>query len=105
MGFEAAGEADLGGDYAAYMKVNEDTSMELFLTDPALQKQEMEENGIGTRHIAFDVDDVDVWHRRLCEHGVKITLEPCNLDIIGKRVMLFQAPDNVIIELCMNMSE
>ncbi len=100
MGFKFLGEEDLGGDYAAYMKVDEDTVLELFRTDGTLPVYEPGDGHIGLKHIAFDVDDVDAWYEKLRELGLEITLEPCDVSAIGKRVLLFRAPDQVIVELC-----
>ncbi len=103
MGFSFLGEENLGSDYAAYMKVDENTTLELFRTDGTLPVCEPGDGHIGLKHIAFDVDSVDAWYEKLQGLGVTITLDPCNVLAIGKRVLLFQAPDYVIIELCCDM--
>lgn len=103
MGFEFVGEVDLGGDYVAYMKVDDNTTIELFLTDGNLPVYTPADGNTGLKHIAFDVDDVDEWYECLKAKGFVMTLEPTDILPIKKRVLLFEAPDNVIIELCMDM--
>ncbi len=103
MGFAFVGEVDLGGDYVAYMKVDENTMIELFLTEGDLPVHLPADGNTGLKHIAFDVDDVDAWYESLTAKGYVMTLEPTDIPAIGKRALLFRAPDNVIIELCMDM--
>lgn len=95
------GECDLGGDYVAYMKVDDTTTLELFVTED-MEVHEPGDGSIGLKHLAFQVDDVDAWADNLREQGVRITYGPEDLKPIKKRVLLFQAPDNVIIELAMD---
>lgn len=102
MGLEFLGEVDLGGDYVAYFKVDDVTQIELFLTEGFPEKTPGD-GYIGQRHLAFDVDDVEEWAADLKEKSVRITYGPADLPAIKKRVMLFEAPDHVIIELMMDM--
>ena len=99
----SAGSAQLGDDFVTYMKVDENCAIELFLTDGSLLTHEVSEEYAGVKHIAFSVDSVDEWHEHLVKHGCRITLEPTDLEPIRKRVLLFEAPDYVIIELSQNM--
>ena len=96
MHFPYAGEAQLGDDFVTYM-------IELFLTDGSLLAHGVSEEYVGVKHIAFSVDSVDEWHEHLVKNGCRITLEPTDLEPIRKRVLLFEAPDHVIIELSQNM--
>ncbi len=102
LGLPFLGEVDLGGDYVAYFKVDDVTQIELFRTKDFPNK-EPGDGYIGLRHLAFDVDDVEKWAVDLKEKGVRITFGPADLPEIRKRVMLFEAPDHVIIELMMDM--
>ncbi len=95
LGLEMLERADLGADQAVYIKINEDSVLELFVSD--FQKGHRE-NTAGIRHMAFMVDELETWHQRLNEKGVKIILEPVEIKAIHKKVMLFQAPDDVVIE-------
>ncbi|MEI3339364.1 MAG: VOC family protein [Eubacterium sp.] len=100
MGLPFLGEYDLGGDYVAYFRVNETTTLELFRTDGNMEIHEPGDCRIGLKHLAFDVDDVDAWCAYLKEKNYVITYGSADIPPISKRVLLFQAPDNVIIELC-----
>lgn len=105
MKFSFMGEYDLGGDYVAFMKVNGTTVLELFRTDGTLRTYEPGDGNIGLKHVAFDVDDVDEWNVYLQEKGCRVTFGPADIEPIKKRVLLFQAPDNVILELSADMQE
>lgn len=95
-------EADLGTDYAAYIRYGRDQYMELFRKKQTVERQ-TKDDAEGLRHIAFDVDDVDVWNEYLKEKKVPFNLEVTNVDAIKKRVLLIEAPDHVIIELCQSV--
>ena len=86
----------------AYFKAGDHTQIELFRTKDFPEKVPGDAY-VGLRHLAFDVDDVDVWAERLKEKKIKITVGPLDLAALRKRVILFEAPDNVIIELMMSM--
>lgn len=105
MKFALVGEYDLGGDYVALMQVNAATVLELFRTDGSMKSYAPGDGNIGLKHLAFDVDDVDAWGTYLKEQGCVITYGPADISAIRKRVLLFQAPDNVILELCADMKE
>lgn len=104
MGFSLIGEYDLGEDYVAIIKVNDTTVLELFRTDGSLPANDPPDGFLGLKHLAFDVDDVDEWRDMLRGKGIEITYGPANIEKISKRVMLFRAPDNVILELCAGMN-
>jgi catechol 2,3-dioxygenase-like lactoylglutathione lyase family enzyme len=51
---------------------------------------------IGTKHVAFRIDDYDAVRERLLEHGTEIAHEP----VMGNdKVMFIHDPDGVLIEL------
>lgn len=92
-------EADLGGDYAAYVRCGDHSVIELFRMDQTCSDHTHEEACVGIRHIAFDVDDVKEWNRYLKELKVPYEAELMNIEAIRKKVLLIQGPDHVIIEL------
>lgn len=52
----------------------------------------------GLRHLAFAVDDVDVWRERLLSHGVAV--EDIRVDeYTGRRFVFFSDPDGLPLEL------
>lgn len=102
MGFEFVGEIDLGGDYVAYFNAG-DVRLELFRTDGSCRVNTPPDEQMGLKHIAFSVDDIDEWAEILKRKGYKLTYGPETIAAISKRVLLFKAPDNVIIELTMNL--
>jgi glyoxylase I family protein len=60
----------------------------------------VEDTRIGYRHIAFEVDDVAAWERRLREKGVKIVMATLDMPELGSRGLLCEDPDGTVIELC-----
>lgn len=95
-------EADLGNDYAAYIKCGPGSVLELFHMEGNLTERKLDDTAVGVRHIAFDVDDIEAWDNYLKRSGVPYRVELTELEVIRKRVLLVEAPDNVIVELCQN---
>jgi Lactoylglutathione lyase and related lyases len=95
-------KVDLGEDYVAYLKYAEDSFIELFKMDGKLIEGELEGNLVGLKHIAFDVDNLMEWNAYLKDAGIKFILDVTEVGPIRKRVLLIEAPDNVIVELCEN---
>lgn len=104
MHFPYAGEAQLGDDFVTYMQIDEHSAIELFRTDGNLLQCEESGAYAGMKHLAFAVDSVDAWYEHLTKYGCRITLEPTDLEPIHKRVLLFEAPDRVIIELSQSIN-
>lgn len=102
LGLEMLERADLGEDQAVYIKINEDSVLELFVS--GFKKGRLE-NTAGIRHMAFMVDELEAWHQRLKAEGVEIILEPVEIKEIHKKVMLFQAPDDVVIEFTIDENQ
>lgn len=61
------------------------------------KKNEMK---IGLRHIAFEVENILDYEKKLRKKGVKIVLPLTTLPQIGSKVLLFVDPNDVTIELC-----
>ena len=95
-------EVDLGENHVAYLQYAEDSFIELFQMEGRLTESEIDDNRVGLKHIAFDVDDLMEWDTYLKEVNAKFTLGVTELEPIRKRVLLIEAPDNVIVELCEN---
>lgn len=92
-------ETNLGDDYAAYIKCGKNSVLELFKLDQKLREDTLDDTKEGIRHIAFDVDHVDEWDRYLKKMAVPYRAELMKIEAIRKKVLLIEAPDNVVIEL------
>ncbi len=92
-------EADLGGDYAAYIKCGKNSVLELFKMDQRLKEDSSDDTKVGIRHIAFDVDHVGEWNHYLKQLEIPYRTELMEIEAIRKKVLLIDAPDNVIVEL------
>lgn len=103
MNMEILGEYDLGDDYVAYVKADEKSTIELFRPSGKSEVNSPVNEKTGLKHLAFRVEDVDAWEKYLREKGYTITFGPADIPPIKQRVMLFEAPDHVILELCMDM--
>lgn len=64
-GFTEASRADMGACTLVYLKVAENTFLELFDLRGSCEKGSVPENLQGLRHIAFDVTDIEAWNRLL----------------------------------------
>ncbi len=58
------------------------------------------EVSVGLRHVAFEVENIVDYEKKLREKGVKIVLPLTTLPQIGSKVLLFVDPNDVTIELC-----
>ena len=103
MGFKRAASADMGDFTLVYMKVNDETSMELFDLRGVCTDGILPETQRGIRHIAFDVDSVAEWNAFLKEKGVKFIVDTVEMPQIGKRAIVVADPDGTVIELCEDM--
>ena len=61
-------------------------------------------NTIGLRHLAFEVDDIFVWHDKLVKQGIAFISPPISVPFslagMQKRLCYLHDPDGVIIEIC-----
>ena len=67
-------------------------------------------NTVGLRHVAFEVDDLEVWYRRLKEAGAVFLSEPVTVPFgvagsIRKRLCYLHDPDGVIVEIADYVTE
>ena len=100
MGFRMQSKADMGDCILTYMKVSDQVFIELFDLKGKCLAGTLPETQAGLRHIAFEVDDLFSWNRFLKEKGIPFILEMTELKEIGKRVLLVQDPNGVVVELC-----
>jgi catechol-2,3-dioxygenase len=82
-----------------YLRINDNSTLELFDCEKKNEYFEHPENCSGTLHIALSVGSIAEWNEHLKKHGVTFTLPLCALDHLGKNVLLFKDPNGVIIEL------
>jgi glyoxylase I family protein len=89
------------GDFAiTYFALPDGSRLELFDYRGKNPNNPHEENEVGLRHIAFQVEDVAAHEKLLKAEGVSITLSTCDLPNLGARVMLFLDPNGVTLEFC-----
>jgi len=100
LGFEKIETINNGDSTITYLALPGGSRLELFDYAGKNKRVPKEESDVGLRHLAFEVDDVDAHERILREKGVKIILPATDLHHLGCRVMLFEAPDDVVIEFC-----
>ena len=99
-GFNEVFRADMGVCELVYLKVNENTTLELFDLRGACEEGAVSESRMGLRHIAFQVDDINAWNKRLKECGGTFTMELTRMENIRSEGLLVCDPNGVIIELC-----
>lgn len=98
-GFEEIYRADMGALDLVYLKVNENTRLELFDLRGNCEEGCVSENLQGLRHIAFHVDDINAWNEALKEKGAEFTMELTRMEPIRCDGILIKDPNGVIIEL------
>jgi Lactoylglutathione lyase and related lyases len=99
-GFSEIGRADMGECILIYLQISENACMELFDLKGGCKTGYREENLQGFRHIAFKVDDINVWNKKLKDKGIKFAMDLIRLEPIKKDCLLIEDPNGVIIELC-----
>lgn len=98
--FRFVEEADLGNDYVAYIEYAPNSVLELFKMDGKLTESALDDTVVGLKHIAFHVDELEKWDDYLKKSNIPYWLELTRIEPIQKKVLLIEAPDHVIIELC-----
>jgi glyoxylase I family protein len=89
------------GDFdITYVSLPNGSRLELFDYHANNQTNPREENEVGLRHLAFEVEDVAAHEKHLRAEGVEITLPTCDLPNLGVKVLLFLDPNGVTLEFC-----
>ncbi len=104
MGLKKMTDADMGECTLVYMRVDDNSCIELFDLRGACEKGAVPEARQGLRHIAFDVDSVAEWSAFLKEKEVPFVMEITEMPPIGKRAILIKDPDGTVIELCEDLT-
>ena len=91
---------DCGDFNITYFALPDGSRLELFDYHGKSRNNSREENEVGLRHIAFQVEDVAAHEKFLSAEGVQITLSTCDLPNLGARVLLFLDPNGVTLEFC-----
>ncbi|HHE74700.1 MAG TPA: VOC family protein [Desulfobacteraceae bacterium] len=95
----------LEGVVARYVRLalpNTNIKVELIAYDhPSSIKSEdlSKANGIGIRHLAFEVEDIEAEMARLRGHGVQFLSDVFIYEKIGKKLVYFLGPDGILLEL------
>jgi glyoxylase I family protein len=100
LGFQQLQIVDCGEFDITYFGLPGGARLELFDYHGKNQTVPRDENVVGLRHIAFQVQDVAEHERLLRLAGVDITLPTCDLPNLGARVLLFLDPNGVTLEFC-----
>ena len=99
MGFSLLKRVPNGDSELVYLKINDNSTMELFNCEKEVKYFEHPEDGSGTLHIALSVSGIKEWYEHLKQYNVEFTLPLCDLSHLGKKVLLFKDPNGVVIEL------
>jgi len=86
-----------------YFEIPGGTRLELFDYGGASRDAPREESDAGLRHLAFSVDDIAAAEEALRSRGVKIVLPTTDIQPLGVRVMLFEDPNGVTLEVCQKL--
>jgi catechol 2,3-dioxygenase-like lactoylglutathione lyase family enzyme len=100
LGFERLQTVPENGFAITYFALPGGRRLELFDYGGANPRPARGETDAGLRHLAFEVDGVAEAERELRARGVPIVLPTTELPELGVRVLLFQDPNGVTLELC-----
>lgn len=85
------------GSYKLDLALPDGSQLEVF-SFPSPPKRPSRPEACGLRHLAFEVDDVDAWTRKLADSG--IAAEGIRVDeYTGRRFTFFADPDGLPLEL------
>ena len=93
-------KVDCGDLMLAYMKIKENSFLELFDLKGNCKKGILPEEQQGLRHIAFEVEEITAWYEHLKKVKVKFVQHLTAFEPVGNNVILFEDPNGVVIELC-----
>lgn len=93
--------------FAAMQVPGAETVIELLAYDNpvgGIDPQISNANQIGFRHIAFAVDDIDSWYKKLTKLGIECFSDVQEVpNYRGKKIVYFKGPEGIILELaCYN---
>ena len=100
LGLKQLQTVDCGEFDITYFALPDGSRLELFDYHGKSPMHTAEENKVGLRHIAFQVEDVAEHEKLLRAAGVPVTLPTCDLPDLGARVLLFLDPNGVTLEFC-----
>jgi len=100
LGLEVDRRVPNGDNVLVYLRVNETSSIELFDHKKPIEYTVHPDSASGTAHIALAVSGIAEWNAHLKKNNVEFTVPLCDLEHLGKRVLLFKDPSGVVIELC-----
>jgi len=86
-----------------YIEVPGGGSIELFDYGGRNPRVDRKDEDTGLRHLAFEVEGINEWERKLREMGVTVTLPLTELPELNARVVLFLDPNGVTIEFSEKM--
>jgi catechol 2,3-dioxygenase-like lactoylglutathione lyase family enzyme len=99
---KVVGLKDIEATYVALMLPNTETKLELIQylnpmggKDPCLGKA----NQLGVRHIAFEVDNIEIEVNRLKAKGVHFHSQIQKWERSGKQLVYFWGPDGILLEM------
>jgi len=98
-GFQEVNRADMGECVLVYLEINSGSYLELFDLKGDCVKGDISGNLQGLKHIAFHVDDIIAWEKKLREKKAEFVMQLTRMEPIKKDGILIKDPNGVIVEL------
>ena len=96
----AVGESvDMGDVILHYVRLPDGSAVELFEHKDRKIYDELQTKEGFTKHIAFNVDNIDELNQKLIQNKIKFEMDLCVLEQLKVRALLCFDPDGVIVEL------
>ena len=102
LGLRIGETVDMGDVILHYMRLPDSSAIELFEHKDRKIYDEFQKKEGFTKHIAFNVDNIDELYQKLIQNNVKFEMDLCELKQLNVRALLCIDPDGVVVELTQN---
>ena len=103
LGLTIGESVDMGDVILHYMRLPDNSTIELFEHKDRKIYDELYRMEGFIKHIAFNVDNIDVLNQKLIQNNIKFDMNLCVLEPLKVKALLCIDPDGVIVELSQNV--
>ena len=104
LGLAVAESVDMGNEILHYLRLPDNSAIELFEHEDRKVYDGLQTKEGFTKHIAFNVDNIEELNQKLIQNNVKFEMNLCVLEPLSAKALLCFDPDGVIVELTQKIS-
>lgn len=104
LNFKESRRLQLNDCEAVYLKIDEDTKLEIFCFRNPISEFKKGQLNQGFRHIAFYEENIEELYSFIKKTGISIDMDLCDMPLIGKRGFIIHDPNGVYIEICKDIT-